>query len=176
MAVPQDALQAAAATARDYGLEPVILGDSIEGEAADVAKVLAGITKQVIDYDQPAPKPCVLLSGGETTVTVSSSAGSLGRGGRNAEFLLAFAEALGSAQSVFALAVDTDGIDGTEDNAGAILYPDSWQRAEDLGLSMSEYLSRHDAYGFFEKLGDLVITGPTRTNVNDFRAILVLPD
>jgi hydroxypyruvate reductase len=175
IAIPQDALQAAAAAARAKGIEPVILGDSIEGEAAEVAKVMAGITRQVMDHDQPSPKPCVILSGGETTVTVKSEGPATGRGGRNAEFLLAFAEALGPSKNVYALAVDTDGIDGTEDNAGAILHPDSWRRADKLGLSMGDYLARHDAYNFFKQLDDLIITGPTRTNVNDFRAILVLP-
>ncbi len=175
IAIPQDALQAAASMARNYDIEPVILGDSIEGEASEVAKVMAGITRQVMDYDQPSPKPCVILSGGETTVTVKSDGPATGRGGRNAEFLLAFAEALGPSKNVYALAVDTDGIDGTEDNAGAILYPDSWDRADKLGLSISDYLARHDAYNFFKQLDDLIVTGPTRTNVNDFRAILVLP-
>lgn len=174
IAIPQDSLQAAAALARSHGIEPIILGDSIEGEAADVAKVFAGITRQVMDYDQPGKKPCVLLSGGETTVTVKSEGRPLGRGGRNAEFLLAFAQALGPSKNVYALVADTDGIDGTEDNAGAILDPDTWARADQLGLSLSDYLARHDAYNFFKALGDLVVTGPTRTNVNDFRAILIL--
>lgn len=176
IATPQDALQAAAALATGYGIEPVVLGDRIEGEAKDVARVLAAITRQIIDHDQPAFKPCVLISGGETTVTVGSGSNDVGRGGRNAEFLLAFADALGPCSSVFALVVDTDGIDGTEDNAGAILGPDTWQRADEKGLSMPDYLKRHDAYNFFKQLDDLVVTGPTRTNVNDFRAILILED
>ncbi len=176
IATPQDALQTAASLAQDYGIEPVVLGDRLEGEAKDVARVLAAITRQIIDHDQPAFKPCVLISGGETTVTVGPSSGDTGRGGRNAEFLLAFAESLGPCNSVFALAVDTDGIDGTEDNAGAILGPDTWEKADEKGLSMPDYLKRHDAYNFFKQLDDLVVTGPTRTNVNDFRAILILAD
>ncbi len=176
IATPQDALQAAASLAKDYGIEPVVLGDQIEGEAKDVARVLAAITRQIIDHDQPVFKPCVLISGGETTVTVGSGSGDVGRGGRNAEFLLSFANALGPCRSVFALSVDTDGIDGTEDNAGAILGPDTWQRAEEKGLLMPDYLKRHDAYNFFKQLDDLIVTGPTRTNVNDFRAILILED
>jgi len=177
IAVPQDALQAAAALARAQGIEPVILGDSIEGEAKDVARVLAGITRQVLDHNEPAKRPCVLLSGGETTVTVSKTGGPIdpiGRGGRNAEFLLAFVEAMGAVRGVYALAADTDGIDGTEDNAGAIMGPDACARAEAAGLVVTDYLARHDAYNFFKKLDDLIVTGPTRTNVNDFRAILIL--
>ena len=176
LATPQDALQAAGSLAVTYEIEPVILGDRIEGEAKDVARVMAAITRQIIDHDQPAFKPCVLISGGETTVTVGSHGGAVGRGGRNAEFLWGFADALGPCNSVFALAVDTDGIDGTEDNAGAILGPDTWARAEEKGLSLPDYLKRHDAYNFFKELEDLIVTGPTRTNVNDFRAILILPD
>jgi len=174
ISIPQDALQAAAALARECGIEPVILGDSIEGEAKDVARVFAGITRQVLDHDQPSAKPCVLLSGGETTVTVSKNAGPTGRGGRNAEFLLAFVNALGSEKNVYALAADTDGIDGTEDNAGAVFDPTTHQRANIAKLDIRDFLDRHDAYNFFDALGDLVVTGPTRTNVNDFRAILIL--
>lgn len=175
IAIPQDALQAAASMARKSGITPIILGDSIEGEAKDVALVMAGITRQVLDHDEPARKPCVILSGGETTVTVSDIEGKPGRGGRNAEFLLAFALAMGDVSGVYALAADTDGIDGSEDNAGAIFDPQTFDRAEKAGANPQNYLDRHDAYSFFEKLDDLIITGPTRTNVNDFRAILILP-
>ncbi len=176
IATPQDALQAAAGKAREVGVEPLVLGDSIEGESKDVAAVMAGITRQILDHDEPVQKPCVILSGGETTVTVSSAGAGAGRGGRNAEFLLAFAECFGSHPRVHALAADTDGIDGTEDNAGAVFTPQTHDRAKKLGLDLSDFLRRHDAYRFFEALEDLIMTGPTRTNVNDFRAILILPE
>ena len=168
-ATPQASLKAAAALARTAGVTPLILGDAIEGEAAEVARVMAGITRQCAAHGQPAAPPCVLLSGGETTVTVRGQ----GRGGRNAEFLLALAVALGGAPGIHALAADTDGIDGTEDNAGALLSPDSLARAGALGLDARARLADNDGYGFFAALGDLVTTGPTRTNVNDFRAILI---
>jgi len=174
IATPQDALQAAAARARSKGIHPVILGDTIEGEAKEVAKVMAGITRQVMEHNEPQKKPCVILSGGETTVTVTSSDGKPGRGGRNAEFLLAFANEMKGLEGVYALAADTDGIDGTEDNAGAFYGPQTQMRAKAASLDLKDYLARHDAYSFFEALGDLLKTGPTRTNVNDFRAILVL--
>ncbi|MZR31768.1 glycerate kinase type-2 family protein [Sneathiella litorea] len=174
IATPQESLQAAAALAASKGITPVILGDSIEGEARDVAAVMAAIARQVKFHDQPAAKPCVLISGGETTVTVKSEEGATGRGGRNAEFLLALADHLDGLAGVYALACDTDGIDGTEDNAGAIITPDTLERASKAGLSAKEYLARHDSYSLFDGLGDLIKTGPTRTNVNDFRAILVL--
>ncbi len=175
IATPQDALQAAAKYARQNNITPLILGDSIEGEAKDVALVMASIARQIIEYDEPAAKPCVILSGGETTVTVSGSEQETGRGGRNAEFLLAFAAAIGKSPEVYALAADTDGIDGTEDNAGAFFSPETYGKGRDLNLEPTDYLARHDAYRFFEALGDLLKTGPTRTNVNDFRAILILP-
>ena len=171
VARPQAALEAAAATARREGLTPVILGDSIEGEAREVALVHAGIARQVARHGQPAPAPAVLLSGGETTVTVRGE----GHGGRNAEFLLALAVALDGHPGIDAIACDTDGIDGTEDNAGCLLAPDSLARAQALGVSGKARLADNDGYGFFAALDDLVITGPTRTNVNDFRAILVQP-
>ena len=171
IARPQDALEAAATRARAAGVAPVILGDAIEGEAREVARVMAAIARQVARHGQPAAAPCVLLSGGETTVTVTGQ----GRGGRNAEFLLGLAIALDGAPGIFALACDTDGIDGSEDNAGAILGPDSLARAEAAGLDAKARLADNDGYGFFAALGDLVVTGPTLTNVNDFRAILVLP-
>ncbi len=169
IATPQHSLEAAAAVARAAGVTPVILGDSIEGEAREVAKVMAGIAHQVRRHGQPAARPCVLLSGGETTVTVRGK----GRGGRNVEFLLALTLALRGEPGVFALAGDTDGIDGTEDNAGAVVLPDTWARAEHLGLRVADHLADNDGYGFFSALGDLVITGPTLTNVNDFRALLI---
>ena len=170
IATPQMSLEAAAAVARDSGITPLILGDSIEGEAREVAMVHAGIARQVAKHGQPAAAPCVLLSGGETTVTVQGR----GRGGRNAEFLLALAVALDGHQGIYAMAGDTDGIDGTEDNAGAVLMPDTLKRAEMMGLNARSYLANNDGYGFFSQLGDLIVTGPTLTNVNDFRAVLVV--
>ncbi len=169
IATPQASLEAAAAAARAAGVTPVILGDAIEGEASEVARVMAGIARQCARHGQPAPAPCVLISGGETTVTVRGT----GRGGRNAEFLLGLAVALDGHPGIHALAADTDGIDGTEDNAGALLAPDTLTRAAALGLNGRARLADNDGYGFFAGLGDLVVTGPTRTNVNDFRAILV---
>ena len=170
IAAPQASLEAAAAIALDHGLRPVVLGDAIEGEACEVAKVMAGIAQQVRRHAQPAIPPCVLLSGGETTVTINGK----GRGGRNSEFLLALAVHLNGLENVFALAADTDGIDGSEDNAGAIIGPDTLERAKDQGMDAKSSLADNDGYGFFEKLGDLVRTGPTLTNVNDFRAILIV--
>lgn len=171
IAKPQASLEAAASVARAAGYTPVILGDAIEGEAADVARVMAAIARQGARYHQPAGPPCVLISGGETSVTVRGK----GRGGRNAEFLLALGVALNGHPGISALACDTDGIDGTEDNAGALLFPDSLARASVLGLNARAHLANNDGYGFFSALGDLVVTGPTRTNVNDFRAILIDP-
>jgi len=168
---PQAALEAAAVQASKDGFKPMILGSAIEGEARDVALVHAGIAKQVLEFGQPASAPLVLLSGGETTVTVRGK----GRGGRNAEFLLALAIALEGAAKVHAIAGDTDGIDGSENNAGALIDPDTLRRAASAGLNAKAYLNNNDGYGFFEKLGDLVVTGPTMTNVNDFRAILIEP-
>ena len=175
IATPQGALEAAAAAARATGMTPVILGDAIEGEAKDVALVHAGIARQaaagrLIVGDRALMPPLVLLSGGETTVTVRGK----GRGGRNAEFLLALAVALNGAPGIHAIACDTDGIDGTEDNAGAIVGPDSFTRASRAHVSLKAKLAENDAYGAFQALGDLVVTGATRTNVNDFRAILIL--
>lgn len=169
IATAQHALEAAAAQARALGYEAHILSDSIEGEARDVAEVHAGIVRQIVARNQPFTKPCVILSGGETTVTVRGN----GRGGRNAEFLLALGVALDGLPGVYAIACDTDGIDGSEDNAGAVLMPDSLARAEALGLRAKQLLDNNDGYGFFDALGDLIVTGPTRTNVNDFRAILI---
>ncbi len=171
VARPQDALEAAAAAAEAAGVAPLILGDAIEGEAREVARVMAGIAAQAARHGQPTRPPCVLLSGGETTVTLRGR----GRGGRNAEFLLALAVALDGHPGVHAIACDTDGIDGSEDNAGALIGPDTLARAAAQGLDAKARLANNDAYGLFEALGDLVVTGPTLTNVNDFRAILVLP-
>ena len=171
IAAPQQSLEAAANVARQAGVTPLILGDSLEGEAREVAMVHAGIARQVLRHGQPVATPCVLLSGGETTVTVRGK----GRGGRNAEFLLALAVALNGEPGVFALAGDTDGVDGTEDNAGAIATPDSVSRSLALGLDAKSHLADNDGYSFFSALGDLVTTGPTLTNVNDFRAILITP-
>ncbi len=169
VARPQDALEAAAAVARAAGVTPVLLGDAIEGEAREAARVMAGIARSCARHGAPAPGPCVLLSGGETTVTVRGR----GRGGRNAEFLLALAVALGGDARVAALAGDTDGIDGSEDNAGALVLPDTLARAAALGLDAKARLADNDGHGFFATLGDLVVTGPTLTNVNDFRAVFV---
>ena len=171
VATPQMALEAAADVARAAGVTPIILGDAIEGEASEVARVMSGIARQCATYGQPAAPPCVLISGGETTVTVRGH----GRGGRNAEFLLGLALALDGHPRVHVIACDTDGIDGTEDNAGALLTPDTCARARAIGLRPQDHLANNDGYGFFAALGDLVVTGPTRTNVNDFRAILVKP-
>lgn len=169
IATPQMSLEAAAAIARSAGLAPLILANDIEGEARDVALVHAAVARQVYHFDQPAAAPCVLISGGETTVTVRGA----GRGGRNAEFLLALGVALDGHPGIYALAADTDGIDGTEDNAGALLFPDSVAKATAAGVIAKERLANNDGYGFFASLDDLVVTGPTRTNVNDFRAILI---
>lgn len=169
IATPQISLQAAAKIAAAAGYTPMILGDSIEGESREVAVVHAAIAKQVSKHKQPLPSPCVLLSGGETTVTVKGS----GRGGRNAEFALALAVALNELPGVYALAADTDGIDGSEDNAGVIVRPDVLKDAVNRGLNARAYLADNNGYGFFEQLDGLVMTGPTFTNVNDFRAILI---
>ncbi len=169
VATPRMALDAAAAVAGELGLTPLILGDAIEGEAREVAKDHADIAHRVRRDGQPVAAPCVLLSGGETTVTVAGT----GRGGRNAEFLLALAIALDGAADIHAIAADTDGIDGTEDNAGAMIGPDSLAQARALGLSATQSLADNDAYRFFERTGSLLMTGATMTNVNDFRAILI---
>ncbi|MBS1190133.1 MAG: glycerate kinase [Rhodocyclaceae bacterium] len=169
VASPLQMLQAAAETARAAGVAPLILGDAIEGEAREVAKALAGIALSCARHGLPAKPPCVLLSGGETTVTLRGG----GRGGRNTEFLLALALALDGAPGIHALAADTDGIDGSEDNAGAFVGPDTLERARGTGINPHQRLEDNDAWGFFSALGNLLVTGPTRTNVNDFRAILV---
>jgi glycerate 2-kinase len=170
IASAQIALEAAAAAARAAGVTPHILSDEIEGEARDIALMHAAIARAVSLRGQPFSRPCVILSGGETTVTVRGK----GRGGRNTEFLLSLAVALNGQPGIHAIACDTDGIDGSEDNAGALLAPGSLQRAGALGLRARAMLDNNDGYSFFEALGDLVVCGPTLTNVNDFRAILIL--
>lgn len=176
IATPQQSLEAAAQWARQQGVAAHILSDEIEGESREVGKVHAALARAVARRGAPFERPCVLLSGGETTVTVAPpAAGAVpGRGGRAGEFLLGCAVALQGEARVHALAADTDGIDGVEINAGALAGPDTLARAAALGLSPDQHLERHDAFGFFEALGDLVLTGPTYTNVNDFRALLVL--
>jgi hydroxypyruvate reductase len=169
VATPQMALEAAAVVARDAGLTPHILGDAIEGEARDVGKVLAGIALQAARRGQPFQTPCVLLSGGETTVTVRGT----GRGGRNVECLLSMALALDGQLGVHAFAGDTDGVDGQEEIAGAMIAADTLSRAWARGLNPLASLDNNDAHGFFDALDDTVVTGPTLTNVNDFRAIII---
>jgi hydroxypyruvate reductase len=171
IATPQQSLQAAAALAAPAGIAAHILSDEIEGESREVGKVHAALARAVARRGEPFAKPCVILSGGETTVTVKSKGG---RGGRATEFLLGCAIALQGEPGVFVLAADTDGIDGVEDNAGAIVTPDTLRRAAASNLKAQDFLDRNDAYNFFAPLGDLVVPGPTFTNVNDFRALLVL--
>lgn len=196
IATPQQSLEAAAAAARAAGLTAYILSDEMEGESREVGKVHAAIartvarssdsSRAVANKGQPFQRPCVILSGGETTVTVRPvPAGETrgrgegiesrpGRGGRAGEFCMGLALALQGQPGVYALAADTDGIDGMEDNAGAYVAPDTLQRAQAAGMKIDRYLDRNDAYGYFHALGDLVVTGPTHTNVNDFRALLIL--
>ena len=170
IATARNSLEAAAALFRENGIEPVILGDSITGEAREVAKVMAALAREIRRHGAPFKPPVVLLSGGECTVTVRASGG---RGGRCAEFLLALGLELAGSADVHAIAADTDGIDGSENNAGALLAPDSLARAGAQGIDARKYLAANDSYGVFSALGDLVVTGPTRTNVNDYRAILI---
>ena len=169
IATPQMALEAAATVARNHGIACHILGDAIEGEARDVGKVMAGMALQVSRRGQPFQPPCVLLSGGETTVTVRGA----GRGGRNVEFLLSLGIALQGEPGIHAIAGDTDGVDGSEEIAGAYLAPDTLARAWAQGIRPADSLARNDGHGFFQALGDSLVTGPTLTNVNDFRAILI---
>jgi glycerate 2-kinase len=169
IAAPQLSLEAAAQVACKAGVTPLILGDALEGEAREVGRVMAGIARHTAQRGQPVRPPVVLLSGGETTVTVKGT----GRGGRNVEFLLSLAVALDGLSNVFALAGDTDGVDGAEETAGAIVTPDTLARAATLRIDAKALLANNDGHSFFEALGDQVITGPTRTNVNDFRAILI---
>lgn len=172
IATPMKSLEAAAEVAVAAGITPVILGDAIEGEARETGRVMAGIARSVAAHGTPARRPALLLSGGETTVTIGRDAP--GRGGRNTEFLLALAIALDGHDGIHAMAADTDGIDGTEDAAGAVVTPDTLACARAAGMNPTDFLDRHDSNTFFDRLGDLVRTGPTLTNVNDLRAILVL--
>ena len=179
IATPQQSLEAAAAAARAQGLNAYILSDEMEGESREVGKVHAALARaaaKAAKGEGPFQKPCVILSGGETTVTIKPQPAGAprGRGGRAGEFCLGLAQALQGQPGVWALAADTDGIDGIEDNAGARVSPDTLARAAALGHKIDDHLQRNDAYGFFDALGDLVVTGPTHTNVNDFRAILVV--
>ncbi len=167
IATPQQSLEAAAQVAIAHGYTPLIISDAIEGEAREVALVHGAIARQARRHQQPVAPPCVILSGGETTVTVNQNF--VGKGGRNSEFLLALAQYLDGEPGITAIACDTDGIDGSEDNAGAMLTPDLWHS----GQNPQHYLDTHDSYSFFESIGALVVTGPTLTNVNDFRAIVV---
>ena len=171
IATPRQSLQAAAALAASLGLSAHILSDEIEGESREGGRVHAALARSVAQHATPFATPCAILSGGETTVTVKAKGG---RGGRATEFLLGCAIALQGAPGIWVLAADTDGIDGMEDNAGAIVTPDTLVRAAALGLKPAEFLDRNDAYSFFAALGDLVVPGPTFTNVNDFRVMLVL--
>jgi hydroxypyruvate reductase len=170
IATARRSLEAAGGVFRSNEITPMILGDSIAGEASEVAKVMAAVAREILLRGSPWNPPVALISGGECTVTVR---GKDGRGGRCAEFLLSLAIALEGAEGVWAIAADTDGIDGSEDNAGAFLAPDSLARAGARGINAKKLLATNDSYGFFSALGDLVVTGPTRTNVNDYRAILI---
>ena len=176
IATPMMALDAMAAKARGLGLNPLILGDALEGEAAQMGTVMAGIARSVRGHGKPVHPPALLLSGGETTVTmagVTISARPTGKGGRNTTFLLGLAIALNGAPGIWACAGDTDGVDGMDDIAGALLTPDTLARAQALGLDARAALAAHDSHGFFGAIGDLIVTGPTLTNVNDVRAILI---
>ncbi len=171
IATPAMALKAAAEAARAHGLTPLILGDALEGESREMGTMMAGIARSIATQGQPVAGPALLLSGGETTVSIG--AGPTGRGGRNTEFLLSLAVALGGTSGIWAAAGDTDGIDGTEDAAGAIITPDTLARARAAGLDPRFMLGGHDSYSLFDAIGDLIRTGPTLTNVNDIRAIVV---
>ena len=176
IATPLQSLQAAAQVTRSAGLKAYVLSDEIEGESREVGKVHAALARAVAQGHGAFERPCVLLSGGETTVTIRPRAPgqARGRGGRAGEFCMGLALALQGEAQVWALAADTDGIDGVEDNAGAYVAPDTLSQAQALGLKLTDHLDRNDAYGFFAPLGGLVVTGPTNTNVNDFRALLIL--
>jgi hydroxypyruvate reductase len=171
IATPLMALQAAAKAAQSLGLTPLILGDALEGEAKEMGTVMAGIARSIRAHGQPLKAPAVLLSGGETTVTLG--AGPYGHGGRNTEFLAGLAVALDGAAGIWAMAGDTDGVDGMDEIAGAILTPDTLSRLKALGLDARSMLSRHDSHTLFKSVGDLIVTGPTLTNVNDIRAVLI---
>ena len=176
IATPQQSLDAAAEAARALGLNAYILSDEIEGESREVGKVHAALARSAARGRSSFQKPCVILSGGETTVTIKprTPGQAKGRGGRAGEFCMGLALALNGVPGVWALAADTDGIDGVEDNAGALVTPDTLARAAEKGIKPADHLARNDAYTFFESLGDLVVTGPTHTNVNDFRAVLIV--
>jgi hydroxypyruvate reductase len=176
IATPQQSLEAAAAAARAAGLAAYILSDEMEGESREVGKVHAALARATAKGTGAFQKPCVILSGGETTVTLKPqrAGAAKGRGGRAGEFCMGLALGLQGQSGVYALAADTDGIDGVEDNAGAYVAPDTLQRATAKGMKLDDYLDRNDAYGYFDALGDLIVTGPTYTNVNDFRVLLVL--
>ena len=170
IACPQRSLVSAAKLAKLNNYKPLILSDSIEGEANDVGIVHAAIAKQVLNYGQPGKPPLCILSGGETTVKINNFKG---RGGRNSQFLLSLCISLNSEKNIYAIACDTDGIDGLESNAGSLIYPNTLERGIKLGMDAKDYLNRNDSYSYFSKLNDLVITGPTKTNVNDFRALII---
>jgi len=177
IATAHGSLTAAAEVFRARGIQPVVLGDTVTGEAQEVARVYAALVREIRAYNAPFAAPVALISGGECTVTLPAGGGAAGtkpRGGRCAEFLLSLALELDGAAGVYAIAADTDGIDGSEDNAGALLDPSTAARAQAAGAPARARLDAHDAWGFFDAAGDLVITGPTRTNVNDYRAILIL--
>ncbi|MGJ7507386.1 glycerate kinase type-2 family protein [Variovorax sp. GT1P44] len=176
IATPQQSLEAAAAAVRAAGLEAHVLSDEMEGESREVGKVHAALARAVSLRGEPFGKPCVILSGGETTVTIRprQPGQAKGRGGRAGEFCLGLAGGLAARENIWALAADTDGIDGVEDNAGAFVTPDTLRRAEAAGRKLADHLDRNDAYGYFDAIGDLLVTGPTHTNVNDFRALLIL--
>jgi len=176
IAAPQQSLEAAAAAARSAGITAHVLSDEIEGESREVGKVHGALARAVALRGEPFARPCVILSGGETTVTIRprQPGQARGRGGRAGEFCMGLAGALAGRDGVWALAADTDGIDGVEDNAGALVTPDTLQRAAAAGAKLSDHLDRNDAYGYFDAIGDLLVTGPTHTNVNDFRALLIL--
>ncbi|MCC2651131.1 MAG: hydroxypyruvate reductase [Microvirga sp.] len=171
LATPKMALDAAAAKARELGLNTLVLGDALEGEAREVGRVMAGIAHSVLMHGEPARTPCALLSGGETTVTVRGQ----GRGGRNAEFLLSLALSLKGESAISAIACDTDGIDGSEENAGVWCDGGLLESARAKGIDLAAHLATNDAYTAFAQLDRLVVTGPTLTNVNDFRCILIRP-
>ena len=171
IATPKQSLEAASRAVSEAGIKSLILGDNLQGESRDVGKIHAETALQIQKNGNPLSPPAVILSGGETSVTVKGS----GRGGPNTEFTLSLLQELRGQDGIWAIACDTDGIDGTEDNAGAFISPESFKKSKKLGLDPSDYLSNNDSYSFFHKLGDLVSPGPTMTNVNDFRAILVLP-